>query len=255
MPAAFSKSDKWTSLQSLFLRSFHYETTASHDDHTVDYLEHSDKFCEVRTVISRPNRRDMTLNFLVYRLSTVLQILLFLPLTLATLSTNAFLLLSLLLFIHSLIHGTMLLFWRWPALSIMQVPMHPFLLLLTFNLFSQSVPSLLITAASWWGKFLSWSSPSFVAMEGLSSLLVAQKLGRIGRELAGEGETYQFSLLVASAAAYVGAAWRIGAVRSSYFFFRAPAFDVGVVLTGVCFFSPTLLWPRHRCRRHCWVQP
>ena len=146
------------------------------------------------------------------RLSTVLQILLFLPLTLVTLSTQAFLLLSLLLFIHSLIHGTMHLFWRWPALSIMQVPMHPFLLLLCFNIFSQSVPPVLISAANWWGKFLSWSSPCFVVMEGLSSLLVAQKLGRLGRSLAGEGESYQFMLLVASAAAYVGAAWRIATV-------------------------------------------
>ena len=41
------------------------------------------------------------------RLSTVLQILIFLPLTLATLSTPAFLSLSLLLTVHSLIHSTM----------------------------------------------------------------------------------------------------------------------------------------------------
>ena len=53
-------------------------------------------------------------------------------------------------------------------------------------------------------------------MEGLGSLLVAQKLGKVGRELAGVGEGYQFGLLVASAVAYVASAWRIGAVRTLY---------------------------------------
>ncbi|EJD04091.1 uncharacterized protein FOMMEDRAFT_140161 [Fomitiporia mediterranea MF3/22] len=171
------------------------------------------------------------------KLSTVLQILLFLPLTLATLSTQAFLLLSLLLFIHSLIHGTMLLFWRWPSLSVLQVPMHPFLLLVCFNIFSQSVSPILITAANWWGKFLSWSSPCFVVMEGLSSLLVAQKLGRIGRELAGEGEGYQFGLLVASAVAYVGAAWRIGASYPSVATSPLSSTLLGSALTAFIFLT------------------
>lgn len=149
----------------------------------------------------------------IFRLSTVLQILLFLPLTLATLSTPAFLLLSLLLFIHSLIHGTMLLIWGGsPALSVLQVPMHPFLMLVCFNAFSQKVPQILITTAAWWGKILSWSSPWFIVMEGLSSLLVAQKLGQVGRHLAGEGEGYQFGLLIAAAVVYVSSAWWIVAV-------------------------------------------
>ena len=37
-------------------------------------------------------------------------------------------------------------------------------------------------------------SPSFVVMEGMSSLLVSQKLGQIGKELAGAGETYTFGM-------------------------------------------------------------
>ncbi|KZT02642.1 uncharacterized protein LAESUDRAFT_661272 [Laetiporus sulphureus 93-53] len=143
------------------------------------------------------------------RLSTVLQILIFLPLTLSTLSTPAFLLLSLLLFIHSLIHGTLVLFWGSPALSVMQVPMHPFLLLVCFNVFSQSVHPWLITASLWWGTLLKWSSPGFVLMEGLSSLLIVQKLGQVGKELVEEGDRYQFGLLVAAAAAYVTSAWWI----------------------------------------------
>ncbi|KIP11374.1 hypothetical protein PHLGIDRAFT_27869 [Phlebiopsis gigantea 11061_1 CR5-6] len=143
------------------------------------------------------------------RLSTVTQILIFLPLTLSTLSTDAFLLLSLLLFIHSLIHGTLTLLWGSPALSVLQVPVHSFLLLVCFNAFASSVHPLLITATSWWGWTLRWSGPGFIVMEGMSSLLVVQKLGQIAKELVEEGERYQFGLLVGAAAAYVASAWWI----------------------------------------------
>lgn len=181
------------------------------------YLEHVVEYGEVSILLSLKGKLELIMAVLLFRLSTVLQILLFLPLTLATLSTQAFLLLSLLLFIHSIIHGTLLLLWGSPALSILQVPMHPFLLLLCFNIFSQSVPPILLTAATWWGKILSWSSPWFIVLEGLSSLLVSQRLGQVGRQLAGEGEGYQFTLLVASAVAYVASAWWIGAVSSTSF--------------------------------------
>ncbi|KAG6842247.1 hypothetical protein C0991_000217 [Blastosporella zonata] len=40
-------------------------------------------------------------------------------------------------------------------------------------------------------------------MEGLSSLLVVQKLGQEGKRLVTEGEAYQFALLIGSAIAYV----------------------------------------------------
>ncbi|KAH9858118.1 hypothetical protein C2E23DRAFT_865082 [Lenzites betulinus] len=143
------------------------------------------------------------------RLSTALQILIFLPLTLSTLSKSAFLLLSLLLFLHSLIHGTLVFFWGSPALSIMQVPMHPFLLLVCFNVFSETVSPWLMIASTWWGKLLHWSGPGFIVMEGMSSLIVAQRLGQVGKELVGEGEVYQFGLLVGAAAAYVASAWWI----------------------------------------------
>lgn len=46
-------------------------------------------------------------------------------------------------------------------------------------------------------------------MEGLSSLLVAQRLGQVGKEIVSEGEAYQFGLLVAAAAAYVTSAFWI----------------------------------------------
>ena len=182
--------------------------------------------------------RDADSNLLLARrLSTVSQILIYLPLTLSTLSKSAFLLLSFLLFLHSLIHGTLVLFWGSPALSILQVPMHPFLLLVCFNVFSESVSPWLTTTASWWGTFLQWSSPGFIVLEGMSSLLVAQRLGQVGKELVDEGEGYQFGLLVGAAAAYVASAWWIVVVS---------AFSSGVPLRRVLtvFVSPSLILRR-----------
>ncbi|KAJ6621694.1 hypothetical protein B0H10DRAFT_1789541 [Mycena sp. CBHHK59/15] len=157
------------------------------------------------------------MTFLLYvsshfaRLSTALQILIFLPLTLATLSKRAFLLLSLLLSIHSLIHGTCILLWPGSkALSFLQVPVHSFLLLVCFNVFSSPVNPWLITAADAWGKMLAFSGPLFILLEGVSSLLVVQRVGQIGRELVAEsGEAYQLGLLIGTAVTYVSSAWWI----------------------------------------------
>ncbi|KIK94080.1 hypothetical protein PAXRUDRAFT_143672 [Paxillus rubicundulus Ve08.2h10] len=171
------------------------------------------------------------------RLSTVLQILLYLPLTLATLSTPAFLLLSLLLSTHSLIHGTLTLLWGSRALSVMQVPMHPFLLLVTFNAFSQSVHPMLATAASWWDKVLTFSGPTYVAMEGISSLLFAQKIGQVGKEFADEAESYQFAILIASAVAYVVAAWWIVAAYPAAAASPLSSTLLGVALTAFLFLT------------------
>jgi len=137
-------------------------------------------------------------------------------LTLSTLSKSAFLLLSLLVFLQSLIHGTLQLFWGSAVLPVLQLPIQPFLLLVCFNVFSQSVHPLLLSAAAWWGAILTFLGPLFIIIESMSSLLVAQKLGQVGRELVGEGETYQFGLLIASAAAYVTSAWWIVMVLSTY---------------------------------------
>ncbi|KZS95992.1 hypothetical protein SISNIDRAFT_548113 [Sistotremastrum niveocremeum HHB9708] len=144
------------------------------------------------------------------KISTVLQILLFLPLTLSTLSTPAFLVFSLLLFIHSLIHGTLLLLFGPGILSLLQVPVHPFLLLVCFNLFSHDgFSSILTTAAAWWGRVLTLSTPVFIIFEALSSLLVAQSLGQGAKDLAAQSESWQFGLLIGSAAAYVAATYWI----------------------------------------------
>ncbi len=60
-----------------------------------------------------------------------------------------------------------------------------------------------------------------MVMEGLSSLLVAQRLGQVGTQFAGEGESYQFTFLVIASIVYVGSAWWMVAVRlfpSEYLF-------------------------------------
>ncbi len=147
------------------------------------------------------------------KISTVVQVLVYLPLTLVTLSKQAFLLHSLLLTIHSFIHGTMILFWGSEALSVLQVPMHSFLLLVCFNAFSTAVHPWLLSAVSAWGTILTYLGPLFIAMEGLSSLLVVQRLGERAKALVEEGEAYQFGLLIASATAYVVTAGWIVVVR------------------------------------------
>ncbi|ESK97927.1 ice2 family protein [Moniliophthora roreri MCA 2997] len=136
------------------------------------------------------------------KLSTAVQILIFLPLTLATLSKAGFLLLSLLLAFHAVIHGTLILLWGSQSLSVLQVPVHPFLLIVSFNFFSSEVHPWLLIATQWWGKLLTFSGPFFIVMEGLSSLLVAQKLGQEGKKLVEKGEGYQ-TLLIASSVTYV----------------------------------------------------
>ncbi|KAF8272907.1 hypothetical protein EI94DRAFT_1776607 [Lactarius quietus] len=162
-------------------------------------------------------------------LSNFLQVLLFLPLTLSTLSKPAFLLLSLLIFLQSLIHGTLQLLWGSSMLPALQVPIQPFLLL--------SVNPLLLSLASWWGTILTLSSPLFIILEGLSSLLVAQKLGQLGRELVGKGEAYQFVLLIASAVAYVVSAWWIFAAYPAAAMSPLSATLIGAALTGFLFLT------------------
>ncbi|KAF5390183.1 hypothetical protein D9757_002983 [Collybiopsis confluens] len=169
---------------------------------------------------------------------TVAQILLFLPLTLSTLSQPAFLLLSLLLALHSVIHGTLVLLWGSPNLSVLQVPIHPFLLLLCFNVFSSPVNPWILTAASWWGGILTLAGPLFSLMESLSSLIVAQKLGQEGKKLIErDSEIYQFSFLITSAAAYVTSAWWIVAAYPAAASSPLSSTLLGVALTALVFLT------------------
>jgi hypothetical protein len=93
--------------------------------------------------------------------------------------------------------------------SVLQVPMHPFLLLVCFNVFSQSVHPWLTTATVWWGKTLTLLGPLFIMMEGVSSVVVVQKVGQEGKNFVNEREVYQFPLLFAAALGYVISGWWI----------------------------------------------
>ncbi|KIK70938.1 hypothetical protein GYMLUDRAFT_33028 [Collybiopsis luxurians FD-317 M1] len=169
---------------------------------------------------------------------TVAQILLFLPLTLSTLSQPAFLLLSLTLALHSIIHGTLVLLWGSPNLSVLQVPIHPFLLLLCFNVFSSSVNPWILAATRFWENALTFSGPFFSLLESLSSLIVAQKLGQEGKKLIElDSEIYQFSLLVASAAAYVTSAWWIVVAYPAAASSPLSSTLLGVALTALVFLT------------------
>ncbi|EIM92529.1 uncharacterized protein STEHIDRAFT_164792 [Stereum hirsutum FP-91666 SS1] len=171
------------------------------------------------------------------KLSNFLQVLIFLPLTLSTLSKSAFLLLSLLIFLQSLIHGTLQFFWGSSVLAVMQFPVQPFLLLVCFNVFSESVSPWLLTAATYWGRLLYLSSPLFIILEGMSSLLVVQKMGQVGRDLVGEGEAYQFGLLIASAMTYVAAAWWIVVAYPAAAMSPLSSTLLGVALTAFLFLT------------------
>jgi hypothetical protein len=174
------------------------------------------------------------------QLSTVLQILLYLPLTLAVLGQPAFLANSLLLFLHSLLHGTMVFFSSHsPILSVLQPPVHPFLLLLSFNIYSTTqVNPWMTSAADWWGWILRLSSPTFIIMEGLSSLLVAQKLGQDAKFLISEGrEEYQFGFLVATAIAYVASGVWIAQSYSAVATSPLSSTLLGVAITAFVFVS------------------
>lgn len=186
------------------------------------------------------------LTLLYCRLTSILEILIFLPLTLATLSQSAFLLLSLFLTVHSILHSSLSLilptihFNSGRSLSLpsllpfLQVPIHPFLLLLCFNLFSSvaSASPLILTATSWWGTFLRYSSPVFAGLEGLASLIVIQSAGIASKELAVRSEGYQLGLLVASASAYVGASTWLFLTFSD-----AASTPITAMLFGVAFAS------------------
>ena len=55
--------------------------------------------------------------------------------------------------------------------------------------------------------------PLFITMEGVSSVVVVQKVGQRGKKLINEQEIYQFPMLFAAAVCYVVSGWWIAAVR------------------------------------------
>ncbi|THH01808.1 hypothetical protein EW026_g937 [Hermanssonia centrifuga] len=71
----------------------------------------------------------------------------------------------------------------------------------------------------------------------MSSLLVAQKLGQVGKELVGEGESYQFGLLIGAAAAYVTSAWWIVVAYPAAATSPLSSTLLGVALTAFIFLT------------------
>lgn len=61
------------------------------------------------------------------------------------------------------------------------------------------------------------SGPVFIVIEGMSSLLVVQKLGQEGKKVVSRGEAYQFALLIATAVSYVISAWWMVDVGDPHF--------------------------------------
>jgi hypothetical protein len=110
-------------------------------------------------------------------------------------------------------------FWGSNAWSVLQVPMHPFLLLVCFNVFASPVNPSIFTAIELWATFLTLMGPLFIVMEGLSSLLVAQKAGQEAKKLVERGEVFQFGLLIATSVTYVISAWWIVEVSTWRYFF------------------------------------
>jgi len=74
-------------------------------------------------------------------------------------------------------------------------------------------------------------------MEGMSSLLVAQKVGQAGKQLVGEGEGYQFVLLIATAVAYVASAWIIVVAYPAAAASPLSSTLLGVALTAFVFLT------------------
>jgi len=155
--------------------------------------------------------------FLIYRVANLIarlgnfsQILLFLPLTLSTLGQPAFLLLSLLLTIQSLVQCSLQLIpVLKPWLTFFQLPVHPVLLLLSFNLATPVNGQLNygVELISWiWGTGLRYSSIIFVVVEGIASLVLVQSWGQEAMKIADRGDFVQFGLLVVAAAGYVASA-------------------------------------------------
>ncbi|TFK98774.1 hypothetical protein BDV98DRAFT_606559 [Pterulicium gracile] len=190
------------------------------------------------------------------KLSSAFQILLVLPLTLATLTTPAFLLLSLLLSLQSIIHGTLFLVFNTPRaralLPILQLPVPFFLILVTFNTFSSNLTTIdstplwaLNTTAHYWGKLLTFSGPAFITLEGICSLLVVQQVGKEakkavsgwGADPEGRGEVWQFGLLIATAVTYVGSAYWIVVSYPSAASSPLSSTLLGVAITALVFLT------------------
>lgn len=176
------------------------------------------------------------------QLVSVLQVLLFLPLTLDIAGQDCMLALSLLLTLSFACSATLHLCvrtnTRWRPLSTLVAWLQPLvipaLLLLTLNLYSTSSTgeaTLAVSdedrhpawldhvraAPSYWERLLRTSSPVFVILEGLCTLLCIQALSRfsLGRIQASRApDLFRMGSLILAAGVYVASAYFLWEVRS-----------------------------------------
>ncbi|WVQ82584.1 hypothetical protein IAT38_004714 [Cryptococcus sp. DSM 104549] len=196
-------------------------------------------------------------------MATFTQVLLALPMALDLLGPPSFLLLSLLFTLHHFLYSTLRLFLKntplAPLISILSF-LSPFisslLVLLTVYFYlsppSPPFPTAVLPSLSHWlvnvlpfayAQILRWVSPLFTLLEGISTLLVVQVAGRVGKGWADEEDKDEGvewrSLVGLVAAALVYCAGLAGVIKifppSSTSSF--PAFLLGAALTAVLFLS------------------
>ncbi|KAK8844666.1 hypothetical protein IAR55_006515 [Kwoniella newhampshirensis] len=196
-------------------------------------------------------------------MATFTQVLLALPMTLDLLGPPSFLLLSLLFTLHHFLYSTLRLCLKntplAPLISILSFLspfISSFLVLLTLFYYlnppSAPAPTAILPSPSHWlvnvlpfayAQTLRWISPLFTLLEGISTLLVVQVAGRVGKGWADEEEKEEGvewrSLAGLVVAALVYCAGLAGVIKtfppSSTSSF--PAFLLGSALTAVLFLS------------------
>ncbi|KAA1081084.1 hypothetical protein PGT21_029019 [Puccinia graminis f. sp. tritici] len=189
------------------------------------------------------------------RTASFLQILLYLPLALDIAGKDCFLALSASLALYYSALSTLYLIFRntrfafvSKVFGLLQNLVIPTFLLFWLNIYSPDesknignpilASNLIGRMLSLWEVVLTWSTPVFVLLEGISTLLCIQSVGQISRYLVeAKNESYSFVFLVLSAAVYVG---------SAYFLFDSYAYAareslsatlIGVSVTSVAFLS------------------
>ncbi|WVW81372.1 hypothetical protein I302_103364 [Kwoniella bestiolae CBS 10118] len=197
-------------------------------------------------------------------MATFTQVLLALPMTLDLLGPPSFLLLSLLFTLHHFLYSTL-------RLAFKNTPLAPIISILSF--LSPFISSFLVLLTLYWylnppsstsstilppiqhylvdvlpfvyAQILRWVSPLFTLLEGISTLLVVQVVGRVGKGWADEEENNDegsiewrslFGLILAALVYCAGLAGIIKAFPLSNEN-SLPAFLLGCALTSVLFLS------------------
>ncbi|CAH7667106.1 ICE2-domain-containing protein [Phakopsora pachyrhizi] len=204
---------------------------------------------------------------------SLVQILVYLPLSLDIHGKDCFLALSLSLSLYYFTYSTVYLIFRNTRLSwissllgLIQNLVIPILLLVCFNLFSNDqlsslhstqtfdsqtssvepepiednsrIRSLLHTLIQLWQYILNCSTPTFVVLEGISTLLCIQSVGQISRYLSEvRSESYSFLFLVLSAVIYVVSSYFLWDCYSYSARERMSATLIGVSVTSVGFLT------------------